>query len=137
MNNVSDLIGEPPATVFTEAKFWLLVMFSLVVPLLIYGGLLAMRALSRRTILLLGFILVGIAGLDVYLLRSLAAMAKQTASVADDKIFDSEVSLALYFLPVLFGGIGINIVSNVLAYHLERAQQRFREKHSSPSPENR
>ena len=54
--------------------------------------------------LLLGFTLLAIAGLDVYFLQSLARMAKATLSVTDDTIFVSEVSFALYVLPVMFGG---------------------------------
>lgn len=93
-------------TVFTEVRFWLLVVFSGVLPFAIYGMLLVKRAISRSTVLLLGLSLVAIAGVDVYLLQSLATLAKLTASVADDAIFTSEVSIALYLLPAMFGGVG-------------------------------
>ncbi len=117
------------ATVFTEIKFWLLVVFSVVLPLGIYGVLLAKRAISRYTVLILGFALVVIAGLDVYLLQSLAASAKLTPSLADDAVFLSEISLALYLLPAMFGGIGINVISHVLLRHLVEAEERFQEEH--------
>lgn len=113
-------------TVFTEMRFWLLVIFSGVLPFAIYWILLVKRAVSRTTVLLLGLSLVAIAGVDVYLLQSLATLAKLTASVADDAIFVSEVSIALYLLPAMFGGIGINIISHVLVSHLVEAETRFK-----------
>jgi hypothetical protein len=113
-------------TVFTEMRFWLLVIFSGVLPFAIYWMLLVKRAISRTTVLLLGLSLVAIAGVDVYLLRSLAALAKLTASIADDAVFVSEVSIALYLLPAMFGGIGINVISHVLVSHLVEAETRFK-----------
>jgi hypothetical protein len=113
------------ATVFTEMRFWLLVVFSGVLPFAIYWMLLVKRAISRTTVLLLGLALVAIAGVDVYLLQSLSTLAKLTPSIADDAIFVSEVSLALYLLPAMFGGIGINIISHVLVSHLVEAEARF------------
>ncbi len=113
-------------TVFTEMRFWLLVIFSGVLPFAIYWILLVKRAVSRATVLLLGLSLVAIAGVDVYLLQSLATQARLTASVADDAIFVSEVAIALYLLPAMFGGIGINIISHVLVSHLIEAETRFK-----------
>jgi glucan phosphoethanolaminetransferase (alkaline phosphatase superfamily) len=113
-------------TVFTEMRFWLLVLFSGVLPFAIYWILLVKRAVSRTTVLLLGLSLVAIAGVDVYLLQSLANQAKLTASIADDAVFVSEVSIALYLLPAMFGGIGINIISHVLVSHLIEAETRFK-----------
>ena len=112
-------------TVFTEMRFWLLVLFSGVLPFAIYWALLIKRAISRTTVLLLGLSLVAIAGVDVYLLQSLATLAKLTPSVADDAVFVSEVSIARYLLPAMFGGIGINIISHVLVSHLVEAEARF------------
>jgi len=116
-------------SVFTVMRFWLLVVFSLVIPFCIYGGLLAKRAISRATVLLFGFALVAIAGVDVYLLQSLAALAKLTPSAFDDAVFDSEISLALYLLPAMFGGIGINVISHVLANHLGGIEKKFKKEH--------
>ena len=115
-------------TVFTEMRFWLLVVFSGVLPLAIYWMLLVKRAVSRTTVLLLGLALVVIAGVDVYLLQSLSTLAKLTPSLADDAIFASEVSIALYLLPAMFGGIGINIISHVLVSHLVEAEAQFNAK---------
>jgi len=122
------------ATVFAELTFWLLVVFSVVAPLGIYWLLLAKRSISRVTVLLLGFALVVIAGLDIYLLQRVANLARQTPSLADDVTFLSEVSLALYLLPAMFGGIGVNVISHVLLRHLSEAEKRFAEEHPEAKP---
>ena len=116
-------------TVFAEVKFWLLVAFSFVAPVVIYGALLAKRAVSRITVLVLGLALVAIAGCDLYLLQSLVAMAKVSPSLTDDAVFVSELTLALYLLPALFAGVGINVISHVLIRHLEDAERRFESEH--------
>ena len=116
-------------TMFTEMRFWLLIAFSVVLPLGIYAVLLAKRAISRFTVLMFGFALVVIAGVDVYLLQSLAAAARLTPSLADDAVFLSEVSIALYLLPAMFGGIGINVISHVLVNHLDDAEAQFKREH--------
>jgi len=112
-------------TVFTETEFWVLIAFSVLLPFLIYWRLLTTRAIAQTTILLLGLALVAIAGADVYLLQRMAALARSSPSLADDAVFLSELSLALYLLPALFGGIGINLVSHVLLKHLAAAEKRF------------
>jgi hypothetical protein len=121
-------------TVFPEMEFWLLVALSGVLPAVIYGALLVKRAISRTTVLIFGIALVGIAGVDVYLLQKLATAAKQSSSLADDFIFVSEVSLGLYLLPALFGGIGVNLVSHVLIRHLVAAEKQFEQEHPNVRP---
>ncbi|HYD62075.1 MAG TPA: hypothetical protein VEC35_17045 [Noviherbaspirillum sp.] len=116
-------------TVFAELGFWALVLFSFVVPVIIYGVLLVKRAVSPKTSLLLGICLVVIAGLDVFLLQSMANAAKSTPSLSDDVVFLSELSVALYLLPATFGGIGINLVSHVLLRHIEKAERVFEREH--------
>jgi hypothetical protein len=116
-------------TVFAELRFWLLIAFSVVIPSTIYTVLLVKRAISRWTVLVLGLTLIFTAGLDVYLLRSLAASALKTAPLLADGLFNSEVSLALYLLPAMFAGIGINLVSHVLVRHLDDAERQFRRDH--------
>jgi hypothetical protein len=120
-------------SVFTEARFWLMVAISVVLPFCIYGVLIAKQAISRMTVLVLGFTLVAIAGLDVYFLQRLAATAATTPSLADDAVFVSEVRVALYLLPALFAGIGINVISNVLNTHLAAAEKRFSEQQDDAS----
>jgi hypothetical protein len=112
-------------TVFVEFQFWLLVVFSFVVPGIIVWLCLTVRAVSRNTVLALGLLLVAVAGFDFYLLQALARMARLTPSLADDAIFDSEVTVGLYVLPALLAGVGINVTSHVLVQHLTDAQKRF------------
>jgi len=69
--------------------------------------------------------LVITAGIDLYLLQIMATLARRSASIADDVIFVSEISFGLYVLPLLFGGLGVNLVSHVLVSHLEGAERRF------------
>jgi glucan phosphoethanolaminetransferase (alkaline phosphatase superfamily) len=118
-------------TVFSEIEFWLLVVFSAVLPIAIYWALLVKKAISRYTVLAFGFALVVIAGVDVYLLQHLAAAARRTSSLADDAVFLSEISVALYLLPAMFGGIGINVISHVLVRHLSDAEDEYRDKHTT------
>lgn len=107
-----------------------MVVTSVVLPFCIYGILLAKRAVSPKMVLLLGFSLVVIAGVDVYLLRNLSALAKMTLSLVDDAVFLSELSIGLYLLPAMFAGIGINLVSHVLIRHLVEAEKQFEKEHS-------
>lgn len=116
-------------SVFIELRFWLLLALSVVAPTAIYYGLLLRRAVSSRTVLAFGLLLTVLAGVDVYLLQSLSHLAANTASVVDDEVFLSEVGVALYVLPVLFGGIGVNLVSHVLVRHLTQAERRFDAEH--------
>ena len=112
-------------SLFAELSFWVIVVLSVVLPFTIYGVLLAKRAVSRTTVLVLGFTLVAIAGVDVFFLRHLAAAAKATLSPADDALFVSEISFALYLFPLMFGGIGVNVISHILISHLVGAERRF------------
>jgi hypothetical protein len=58
-------------------------------------------------------------------------MAKLSSSMFDDKIFASEISVALYLLPAIFAGTGINVVSHILINHLIEAETRFERSISS------
>lgn len=123
------------SSVFIELRFWLLMALSLVAPVAIYYGLLISRAVSSRTVLALGLLLTVLSGVDVYLLQALGHMAQQTRSLADDAVFLSELSVALYVLPVLFAGVGVNLVSHVLVRHLREAERRFDDVHrNGPNP---
>ncbi len=117
-------------TVFSEVSFWLLVVFSIVLPLGIYWLLLSKRAIANTTVLLFGLALVVIAGMDVYLLQILQSLAKASHSLTDDAVFVSELSLALYLLPAMLGGVGINLISHVLVKHLTIAEKRFEDERS-------
>jgi hypothetical protein len=120
-------------SVFTEARFWMMVAISVVLPFCIYAVLIAKQAISRMTVLVLGFSLVAIAGLDVFFLQRLATTAAATPSLADDVLFVSEVRVALYLLPALFAGLGINVISHVLTTHLVAAEKRFSEERANPA----
>lgn len=117
-------------SVFIQLKFWLLVAFSVVVPVGIYALLLTRQAVSRKAILTLGLALIAIAGFDIYLLQSMASTARATPSVADDAVFASELTVGFYLLPALFAGVGINVISHVLIRHLGEAETRFEREHS-------
>lgn len=118
-------------SVFVELRFWLLVVFSVVLPAALYAALMAIRAISRAAVAVLGLALalVLVAGVDVHLLQSLAALAKAMLSVVDDGVLLSELSIALYALPLMLGGIGVNLISHVLLRHLEHAEKRFERRH--------
>jgi hypothetical protein len=112
-------------SVFVELEFWLLVVFSVVIPVAIIWICLTIRKVSRVYVLAVGLVLVAIAGLDIYLLQALKRLARETPSTADNAIFDSEITVGLYVLPALLAGIGVNIVSHVIIQHLSDAQRRF------------
>ncbi len=116
-------------SVFAQRAFWMLVVFSLVLPVGIYAVLWLRRAVSPATVLAFGCALVAVAGVDVYLLQILSTAARKTPSLADDAVFASELYTALYLLPAMFGGIGVNIASHVLIRHLSEAEQRFKREH--------
>lgn len=118
-----------PHSVFVEFRFWLLVACSLIVPGGIYATLYLSRAVSPLTVLVLGLVLLLVAGVDVFLLQSIGDLAQHTPSLADDRLFVSELSMALYLLPLTFGGIGVNLVSHVLLRHLAAAERRFEREH--------
>jgi len=115
--------------VFFEATFWLLVLFSFVAPVVIYAVLLRTRSVSAATVLFLALVLIVIAGIDLYLLNRLAVMARDSASLVDDAVFLSELRLALFLLPALFAGVGINLISHVLIRHLQKAEAQFEAEH--------
>ena len=111
-------------SVFIETEFFLLIIFSLVLPIGIYSTMMLKKAISRVTILLFGISLIFISGVSVVLLQRLATMAKLSPSLLDDRFFASEISAALYLVPALFAGIGINIISNILVNHLASAARQ-------------
>lgn len=80
-------------SVFIEAKFWLLIVFSLVVPVAMYLQQLHKRSASPGYVLMFGLGLIAISGIDVYLLQSLSHEAMRTHSLADNAIFNSEISV--------------------------------------------
>ena len=112
-------------SIFAEKEFVLLILMSIILPVALYAFMMHKRALSRATVLLFGIILVFISGANVVLLQRLASMAKISISTFDNRVFSSEISLALYLLPALFAGIGINIISHIIVTHLGDAEREF------------
>ena len=120
------------ATVFTEMRFWALVLCSLVLPTAIFVTLFVRREFSKVTVLAFGSLLILLAGVDIFLLRALANMARATPSLADDLVFSSALSIALYIFPAAFGTFGLNMVSHVLMHYLKQKELRF-ERHQAPA----
>ncbi|WP_295958411.1 hypothetical protein [Rhodoferax sp.] len=115
-----------------EYGFWLLIAFSVLAPVGVFATLLVRRVISRPAVLVFGIVLILLAGLDVVLLQKLNSWAKVVPTPLEDHFFASEVSLALYLLPVVLAGIGVNLVSHVLIHHLGEAERRFDKSHKNP-----
>ena len=122
-------------SIFAEKEFVLLIVVSIVLPIALYVYMMMKRALSRAAVLVFGITLVFIAGVNVVLLQRLASMAKGSPSLLDDRFFSSEISLALYLLPALLAGIGINVISHVIVTHLGEAEKRFAREHAGAGEE--
>ena len=122
------------ATIFTEVRFWALVLCSLVLPAAIFVTLFVRREFSKTTVLAFGLLLIALAGADIFLLRALARLAQATPSLADDLVFSSELSIALYIFPAAFGTIGLNMVSHVLMHYLKQKEARFEAHRQAPPP---
>jgi hypothetical protein len=112
-------------SVFFEFEFISLVAFSLILPTGVYFFMMWKQTISRKTVLVLGLVMMLIAGVDVFLLQRLKALAQASPSMIDDLFFGSELSLTLYLLPALFAGLGVNMISHVLIQHLVDAERRF------------
>lgn len=116
-------------SVFIRTEFFLLILFSLIVPLAIYAYMMWKRAISRKTVFFLAIVLIVLAGIDILLLQKLKGQAELTSSLIDNALFSSELSLALYLLPALFAGVGINMLSHLLISHLSQAERQFDREH--------
>lgn len=112
-----------------EVKFILLVLGSVVLPPAIYGILLLKKTISRPMVLFFGVALIILAGTDIALINLLLESAKQTLSILDARFFASQLKVALYLLPALFAGIGINVVSHIVISHLVGAEKKFAQEH--------
>ena len=111
--------------VYLQKEFLALITCSIILPFVIYRLLWVTRSISRITVLYFGIALIVLAGIDIFLLRLMAAVSKNTASFVNDVLFNSELSLALYMVPALFAGTGINMVSHILIHHLNNAEKTF------------
>ena len=115
-----------------ELELFLLVVCSFILPLGILGAMFIKRAISRLTVSLFSLALLLVSGVDVVLLQHLPSIAANTTT---DRLIGSELTVALYLLPALFAGIGINVLSHVLVRHLKEAEDAFdRESHHRSAP---
>jgi hypothetical protein len=113
--------------IYLEWEFGILVIFSFAVPTAMLVGMMRKRVFSRLTLIILGHVLVLLAGIDAICLQRLASKAKLSAGLVDDTVFTSEISIALYIIPMILAGIGINVVSHVLCGHLTIVELKERQ----------
>jgi len=99
-------------------EFWLLVLTSLALPLAMVIHLLRATLVSRWVLLGYACVLIALSGLDIILLKMVAELARASGSLVDNGVFLSEYSLALYLLPLISAGLGINLLSYVITQHL-------------------
>lgn len=103
---------------YLEYEFWGVLACSVIFPTIIFVWISWKRSLSRFTLIAIGISLVFIAGADAIFLRLLSAKAKVTPGIIDDHIFVSEISIALYIIPLILAGVGVNLASHVLCNHI-------------------
>jgi hypothetical protein len=115
-------------SVFIKLEFLSLVFSSLVLPVIFIWVLVTRPRIPRKTIVAFGFVLVILAGLDVVLLQRLSDLAKSTVSFSDDVIFASGYTIALYVLPLIGAGLGMNLISHVLHSHIRLEEMRKDDK---------
>lgn len=108
-----------------ELYFFALTAVSLVLPISLYGYMMYKRVISRPTVFCFGVILIALSGANLFLLQRLSALAARSPALWDNKMFNSELSMALYLLPVVFAGIGVNVISHILISHLGDAEKLF------------
>ena len=104
--------------IYLEYEFWALLVCTIIMPIGIFVLMTWKRKFSRATLAVIGTLLVFLSGFDAILLQRLSAKAKASANLLDDRIFVSEISIALYIIPLILAGIGVNLASYVLCEHL-------------------
>ncbi len=110
-----------------QVDFLALIIFPFLLPVGIYAYMMWKKAISRITVLLLGIILIVISGVDLFLLQHLTQKAETSPTAS--MFFAHEFSIALYLLPLLFAGIGVNMISHILVAHLADAEKQFDREH--------
>jgi hypothetical protein len=120
-------------SVYLEAEFLMLVALSLLAPCCLFVWLVRKRKIARATVAVIGAALVLLAAVDAILLQRLSAKAKATPELADDRVFASEFSIALFILPLMMAGMGVNLMSHVLHEHLIIAELEY-ERRDDGSP---
>lgn len=120
-------------SIFIKFEFFVFVLITFVLPAGIYAYMMWRKVISRKTVLSFGVLLIGIAATSVALLQYLMDYARRSPNLFDDRVFSSEVSMALYLLPALFAGIGINMISHLLITHLAAAEKRYDREQMLPN----
>ena len=109
-------------SVYLEFEFWGLLFGSVVLPTVILIWMVRKRTFPSLGLSTVGVVLVILSGIDAVFLQRLSTKAKASASLLDDRIFASEISIALYIIPLILAGIGVNLASHVLCNHLKIAE---------------
>jgi hypothetical protein len=115
--------------VIIEIIFFGLLAFSVLMPIGIYAYMMWKQSISRPIVVTLGLALLVISAIDLFLLRHLAGMSERSLSAIHGSFFASEFSVALYVLPLLSAGLGVNVISHVLIRHLMEAETKFDREH--------
>jgi hypothetical protein len=105
-------------TAFVEGEFLVLIVSSVFIAAIIYRALWSRRVISRSRALIFGLTFIILAGVDMFLLRVLTNLARLSPSIFNNVVFDSGLTAALYLLPTLFAGTGINVVSHLVIHPL-------------------
>ena len=111
--------------VYFEMQLLLLILASIVLLLGIYGFLYRRSAIGRGTVMVFALVLLVIAGTDVALLHGLNGRIQEGPLLLYGHLFSEQLATALYVLPAVLAGLGINLMSHVLIHHLNEAEQRF------------
>ena len=115
------------SSAFLQFEFALLILLSFVLPIRVYVVMYRKTSIARRTLVILALALIVMSGADFVLLQRLADVASQTPTHADDWIFSSQLSIALYLVPAIFTGIGMNLLTQVLITPLAAKAERCAE----------
>jgi hypothetical protein len=107
-----------PDSILIRVELWALILTSIAVPTAIIWHLVRVVRISRAFLIAYSLALMIISGFDLVLIKAIGALAQQTSSLADDRIFVSEYSLALYLLPLISATVGINLLSYTITRHL-------------------
>ena len=107
-----------PDSILIKAEFWGLVAVSIALPVAVIWHLVRVVRISRALLIGYSITLMGVSGLDAVLIKAIAVLARQTSSLADDKVFLGEYSLALYLLPLISAGVGMNLLTYTITRHL-------------------
>jgi len=119
---------------FVEGEFLVLVVLSVFIAAIIYRALWSQRAVPRSRALFFGLTLIILAGVDMFLLRALTRLARLSPSIFNDVVFDSGLTAALYLLPTLFAGTGINVVSHLVIHPQTLSSDPVRRRAEEPTP---